>query len=239
MRVHTLQLDHVPACWRPAIRLISVLAGLLLAVPVFAQNPSNITIGTTAWPAVISAPDPTWNTGGDGIHDQRAQVNSGVYTTGWGGAQNQIAWNLFAVPNASTGTWLASTRFRAYTGHVSNQYVAGYELGVEGQYNFSTGVEGVNRFFLWDFKNNAGVFSYDNIYKTFSFQSNVWTNKSIDAPNGWVSAKALRIYSNIGMGCDASNKGVVNYAAGASGVKDTVQVCAKDAANVWAWRTLY
>lgn len=237
MQIHSVSLDTIPARWRPGIRLISVLTVLLLAAPASAQNPSNITIGAINWPATVFAPDPSWRTGGDGIQDQQCQVNNAVFNTGWGGLQNQSVFTCLAVPHPETGTWLASTRYRGYTGHLSNTYFAGFEIGTEGRY--LNGAETVNRFFLWDFKNQSGVFNYDTIYKTFSFNVGIWTAKSIDAPNGWIQAKVLRIYSNVGMGCDANNKGVVNYAAGASGVKDTLQVCAKDAAGIWAWRTIY
>lgn len=39
--------------------------------------------------------------------------------------------------------------------------------------------------------------------------------------------------------CDASTRGQLLMVQGGSGVKDTVRVCAKDAANAYAWRTLY
>jgi hypothetical protein len=39
--------------------------------------------------------------------------------------------------------------------------------------------------------------------------------------------------------CSSSTAGLLNYTQGAAGVKDTVQVCAKDATNTWAWRTIY
>jgi hypothetical protein len=39
--------------------------------------------------------------------------------------------------------------------------------------------------------------------------------------------------------CDASQRGVFWYVPGAAGVKDTVEVCAKDASNVYAWRAIY
>jgi hypothetical protein len=40
-------------------------------------------------------------------------------------------------------------------------------------------------------------------------------------------------------GCDATHRGWFWFAAGGAGVKDTVQVCAKDASNTYAWRTVY
>ncbi len=39
--------------------------------------------------------------------------------------------------------------------------------------------------------------------------------------------------------CAQANRGEFVYTAGAGGTKDTVQVCAKDAADTFAWRTLY
>jgi hypothetical protein len=39
--------------------------------------------------------------------------------------------------------------------------------------------------------------------------------------------------------CTAANAGKLNYISGATGVKDTVQICAKDATNVYAYRSLY
>jgi hypothetical protein len=39
--------------------------------------------------------------------------------------------------------------------------------------------------------------------------------------------------------CGATTRGTFWVVQGATGVKDTVQVCAKDAANAYAWRTIY
>lgn len=39
--------------------------------------------------------------------------------------------------------------------------------------------------------------------------------------------------------CYEDYGGTVYYARGAPGEKDVVQVCAKNASNVWAWRTIY
>jgi hypothetical protein len=42
------------------------------------------------------------------------------------------------------------------------------------------------------------------------------------------------------LSCGGSgDAGKLNYVPGATGVKDTVQVCAKDATNAYAWRTIY
>jgi hypothetical protein len=39
--------------------------------------------------------------------------------------------------------------------------------------------------------------------------------------------------------CNASNRGTMWFTQGGTGVKDALQVCAKDAADAYAWRTLY
>ena len=50
---------------------------------------------------------------------------------------------------------------------------------------------------------------------------------------------SFALASTAGISCSSARAGVLNYIAGAAGVKDTVQVCAKDASNAWAWRTIY
>lgn len=39
--------------------------------------------------------------------------------------------------------------------------------------------------------------------------------------------------------CDSSSRGTFCYVGGTAGVKDIAQVCAKDAADAYAWRTIY
>lgn len=39
--------------------------------------------------------------------------------------------------------------------------------------------------------------------------------------------------------CDSTTRGTLNYIAGGVGVKDIVQICTKDASNVYAWRSIY
>jgi hypothetical protein len=39
--------------------------------------------------------------------------------------------------------------------------------------------------------------------------------------------------------CDAAHRGTTFYVAGGAGVKDTYNVCAKDGADAYAWRTIY
>jgi len=39
--------------------------------------------------------------------------------------------------------------------------------------------------------------------------------------------------------CDSGHRGTFQYTAGGAGVKDVVQVCAKDAGDAYAWRSIY
>jgi hypothetical protein len=54
-------------------------------------------------------------------------------------------------------------------------------------------------------------------------------------------ARALEIqFANGTQGtCDAANRGRLVFVQGGSGVKDTLVLCAKDATNAYAWRTIY
>src|SRR3989344_8388313 len=54
-------------------------------------------------------------------------------------------------------------------------------------------------------------------------------NGGVMLKNGGVSQPA----------CSSATRGLFWAAQGASGVKDSVQICAKDAANTYAWRTVY
>lgn len=56
---------------------------------------------------------------------------------------------------------------------------------------------------------------------------------------GDVAARSVQLTSAAKPACDATSRGKFWYTAGASGVKDTVEICAKDAADVFAWRVLY
>jgi hypothetical protein len=55
---------------------------------------------------------------------------------------------------------------------------------------------------------------------------------------GTLSLRSVQLTSAT-LPCTSAQKGQFNYIEGKPGVKDTVQVCAKDAADNWAWRTLY
>ncbi len=135
--------------------LIMVLGA---SAPLAAQKntqPTNIILGTKAFQGVIFAPDPAWNTGADGIQDQRCQVDSGVLTGNWAGSQNVIALSCFGVAHPQTGAWDGGFTMRGYTGHTSNQYLGGYRVAAEGQR--VNGVETVDRWYVYRFRDGQTI----------------------------------------------------------------------------------
>jgi hypothetical protein len=62
---------------------------------------------------------------------------------------------------------------------------------------------------------------------------------TITAPSFIASSAGIRLASNGSIPCQISTRGTLNFVAGGTGVKDIVQVCAKDASNNYAWRTIY
>ncbi len=97
------------------------------------------------------------------------------------------------------------------------------------------------------------AFSVNNSTGSAAFL-NIWNDGKVQFSNGSlqvdsgpfrvsssgdVTASSLTLTSAAKPACDATNRGKMWYVAGAAGVKDTVEICAKDAADVFAWRVLY
>lgn len=57
--------------------------------------------------------------------------------------------------------------------------------------------------------------------------------------DGMVTVKHLSLQTGAKPTCAAAERGTLWYVAGGAGVKDTVEVCAKDASDVYAWRAIY
>lgn len=64
------------------------------------------------------------------------------------------------------------------------------------------------------------------------------TKDVLSLQGGTLAVQAVQLTS-ASLPCSETQKGQFNYIEGGVGKKDTVQVCAKDAAGAWAWRTLY
>ncbi len=57
--------------------------------------------------------------------------------------------------------------------------------------------------------------------------------------SGPFRAQTIQLASQATPDCSTANRGQIAYTAGGNGTKDTVKICAKDAADTFAWRTLY
>lgn len=57
--------------------------------------------------------------------------------------------------------------------------------------------------------------------------------------DGFLNVSYLTLQTIASYTCDAAHRGQFNYIAGGAGVKDIVQVCGKDAADAYAWRSIY
>ena len=59
------------------------------------------------------------------------------------------------------------------------------------------------------------------------------------AGTGTVLANLVTLKSGTRPACALANRGQQWYVAGATGVQDSFSICAKDAADAYAWRTIY
>jgi hypothetical protein len=66
-----------------------------------------------------------------------------------------------------------------------------------------------------------------------------WNNISGGSPTNVGAVFQAKPPSQPAPTCSSATGGMINYGAGGSGVKDWVAVCAKDATNTWAWRTIF
>lgn len=88
---------------------------------------------------------------------------------------------------------------------------------------------------------NSVVVADNSTYTTvplFVGRSNDATVFQVDGA-GKVSTPALTLTTGAAPTCDSTVRGTFWYTAGGAGVKDTVNVCAKDAGNAYAWRVIY
>jgi len=131
-----------------------------------------------------------------------------------------------------TSTKLAAGDVFIYSG---NPDFAG-PWGITG---ISAGSSGPSNGFYVRFGSTGPVLQGDNggghLYAESAPGGIVWADL---ASTGLTINGTLALTSST-VACDATHRGTFNYVAGASGEKDTVQVCAKDASDLYAWRTIY
>ncbi|MBI2099427.1 hypothetical protein HYT45_03400 [Candidatus Uhrbacteria bacterium] len=150
----------------------------------------------------------------------------------------------------------------AYVGYGSYGVYADGIYGVRGIGNGAGTTYGVYGSASGGTTNWAGYFSgtgvspYANVYVGDSlFVGN--TVENIDDPaftmggddfyvngnagvNGNLHVDNYILFGTVGAAtCNSSLRGALRFIEGASGVKDSMAVCAKDAANSYAWRTIY
>lgn len=59
------------------------------------------------------------------------------------------------------------------------------------------------------------------------------------AAGSFVGGIQLRTFGAVRPTCDSDRRGTLWFTEGGSGYKDSLYFCAKDASNVYSWRTLY
>lgn len=124
--------------------------------------------------------------------------------------------NTYHIKSEAGGTGVAGTR----------------DLQIEGfdDIVFVTSLTGSTGFFI---ENNGDIYTLtDNSFSIGQLNSNRFKNISIGGyiKIGDAGAKPT---------CDSSTRGTFFHDFGGAGVADTVEVCSKDAADVYAWRSLY
>jgi hypothetical protein len=85
----------------------------------------------------------------------------------------------------------------------------------------------------FDIKSTPGAYSY--VYPNYYDNAKTTINGELLA----INAHTRFAPSTDTPTCNANHRFELNFVPGAIGVKDIVQVCAKDATDAYAWRTVY
>ncbi|MEK6398163.1 MAG: hypothetical protein V4734_08765, partial [Terriglobus sp.] len=149
--------------------------------------------------------------------------NSVAETTAGGGLRSPLP-QLFRVRTVNAATLGAySNLFMVNVAPQASLFHVGCQAGdrtrgcaQSGQYDL----------FELDGANGGGRLTWNPKQDVLSLQS------------GTLAVRSVQLTS-ASLACTPEQKGQFNYMEGSAGKKDTVQVCAKDAAGTWAWRTLY
>lgn len=176
--------------------------------------------------------------------------NTGIYGAGYSDATSIVSGDLIGVigdaEHGATGTvagvWAVSGQFCcAYDG-------AGGAHGTIARAGFFHATQ--------PFKGTGTITHHDGIWiedqtagSTYTATTNhaihvdepTGSNFLVSGTDGRVTATSLQQNPN-GVAkptCNAGNRGTFWQVFGGAGVKDTVEVCAKDAGDAYAWRTIY
>ena len=145
--------------------------------------------------------------------------------------------NLHLAIDRNSTSQITSTKYVA--GDIFT-YAANPDFGGPwGVTGISAGSSGPAYGFYYRFGSAGPVWQGDNggghIYAESAPGGTVWT----DITSAGMLVNGTLSLTSVTLTCDSSHAGAFNYIAGASGEKDTVQVCAKDASNTYAWRVIY
>lgn len=171
---------------------------------------------------------------GTGTANYVAKWNGNSYTLGTGLLQDNGTG--VGVNCAASGTDMFSVcnnRASGTTSKLINTNAGGYlEYDLVGVSSGGVGMDGTGLIYTY---NNGGSlnFSAKGVGGVVQFQtgSTVW----MITPNDG----GMQLTSGTQPTCDSAHRGTTFYVAGGTGVKDTYNVCAKDASDVYAWRTIY
>jgi hypothetical protein len=181
---------------------------------------------------------------------------SGSYATVGGGVSNVASGSNASIVGGGTGN-TASGLDSTIGGGIGNT-TAGSKSTIPGGDSNSTGASADHSF-------AAGFDAVANHSGTFVWADNVGSGVATPFTSTATNQFLIRASNGVGIGTaspnpnelevnggvrlntstaqptcvDATQRGTFWIIQGATGVKDTVQVCAKDATNTYAWRTLF
>jgi hypothetical protein len=156
---------------------------------------------------------------GDDVLYPTIYAMNGTTAPGYAGVDGK-SMNGPGVSGQSFGAFTAGVAGTGYYGIYGSGTIAGYfEANSPGNY-------------AGYFKSAAG---YGLVVETGNVGINTTTPSAALEVNG-----GIRLNTAIAKpACDSTTRGTTWFTQGGAGVKDSYEVCAKDAADAYAWRTLY
>jgi len=150
-------------------------------------------------------------------------LNNPVAETTAGSGRRSPIPSIFRVRSTSAALGAYSSLFSANVAPQTSLFYVGCQAG-----DRTAGCTKSSQYDLFDLAgaNGGGHLTWHPKDGVLSFQG------------GTLAVRSVQLTS-ASLPCTSAQKGQFNYIEGRPGVKDTVQVCAKDAADTWAWRTLY
>jgi hypothetical protein len=195
---------------------------------------------------------------GDGVFDSRIGYAIGGQTIG--GADSNIKFSVDLSGN------LFATQGRLYgAGQATSTPTTSSDLGGSLRLQDSGGLAGNGGMLVFGFNqgNFASIKGYATDGSSNTLGDLIFNTRNAAADSTLSERLRIKYNGNVGIGtndphqkleinggvqlntvtakptCDAAARGTQWFTQGTTGVKDTLEVCAKDAGNSYAWRTLY